>query len=112
MESLAVGTPPLVSSDEGAGPELVQDGVTGRTLPQSIVSAWAVAAGELLRDREALRLMGERGPAATSRFRDEVHAGEMLAAYELAVHGRTPALAGRGAVRAPSESEAEAPWPS
>jgi glycosyltransferase involved in cell wall biosynthesis len=111
VESMAVGTPPLVSSD-GAGPELVQDGVTGRTLPQSSANDWAVAAGELLRDREALRLMGERGPAATSRFRDEVHAGEMLAAYELAVHGRTPAQAGRGAVRAPSESEAEAPWPS
>ena len=111
VESMAVGTPPLVSSD-GAGPELVQDGVTGRTLPQSSVSAWAVAAGELLRDREALRLMGERGPAATSRFRDEVHAGEMLAAYELAVHGPTPAPAGRGAVRAQAESDVEAPWPS
>jgi glycosyltransferase involved in cell wall biosynthesis len=102
IESLAVGTPTLVSSD-GAGPELVEDGVTGRTLPQGDVSAWASAAGELLRDREALRLMGQRGPAAASRFRDDVHAGEMLAAYEVA----------RGAVRSRSDSKAEAsPWPS
>ena len=44
VESMAVGTPPLVS-DVGAGPELVDDGVTGRMLrAQATPTLWARAA--------------------------------------------------------------------
>jgi L-malate glycosyltransferase len=113
VESMAVGTPPLVSS-VGAGPELVHDGVTGRVLPPRRPDAWASAARELLEDREALRRLGERGPAAATRFRDDVHAGEMLAVYERAVDGPVPGPANPSAVAVGSlpENGAEAAWPS
>jgi glycosyltransferase involved in cell wall biosynthesis len=112
VESLAVGTPPLVSA-VGAGPELVQDGVTGRTLPPRLADPWIGAALELIQDREALGRMGERGPGAASGFRDDVHAGEMLAVYKRALGGAPRDLESRGAVRAGTrpESKAEAPWP-
>jgi L-malate glycosyltransferase len=113
VESMALGTPPLVSA-RGAGPELVEDGVSGRVLAPKRPEAWAVAASELLEDPQALRRLGERGPVAAARFRDDVHAREMLAIYERAagapVRGApswTP-----GAIAAPVEERAEEPWPS
>jgi glycosyltransferase involved in cell wall biosynthesis len=81
VESMAVGTPPLVSA-VGAGPELVADGVTGRVLPSERPDRWADAADELLRDPERLSELGGRGPAAASPFNDGVHAAQMLEVYE------------------------------
>jgi L-malate glycosyltransferase len=111
VETMAVGTPPLVGA-VGAGPELVEDGVSGRVLPPGRPELWAAAARALLEDREALRRLGERGPAAAARFRDEVHAREMLAVYRRAAEHSarrpgTPVAAG-----AASEDRAGAPWPS
>ena len=83
VESMALGTPPLVSG-VGAGPELVEDGVTGRVLPPKRPDLWAQGAHELLRDRETLRRLGERARGAAARFRDDVHAEEMLVIYERA----------------------------
>ena len=60
VESMAIGTPPLVS-DVGSGPELVDDGVSGRLLPPDRPELWVDAAQELLADRAALARMGERG---------------------------------------------------
>ena len=53
VESMALGTPPLVSL-AGAGPELVQDGVTGRLLPFDEPEAWAAAVRELPKDPQAM----------------------------------------------------------
>ena len=103
VESMALGTPPLVGAI-GAGPELVEDGVSGRVLPPRQAKLWATAAQELLDDRQALRRLGDRGPAAAARFRDEVHAAEMLAVYELVA--ALPARVDGSGVRV------EAPWPS
>jgi L-malate glycosyltransferase len=86
IESQALGTPVLVS-DTGSGPELVQDGVTGRTLPRDRPEAWAQAAAALLSDRSARARMAEHGRAAAARFRDEVQAREMLAVYADVVTG-------------------------
>jgi glycosyltransferase involved in cell wall biosynthesis len=83
VESMAMGTPPLVSS-LGAGPELVEDGVTGRTLEPGQPGPWAEAIGELLSDRAELARIGARGVAAAARFRDDVHARQMLELYERA----------------------------
>jgi L-malate glycosyltransferase len=103
VESMALGTPPLVSA-VGAGPELVEEGVSGRVVPPRQPELWATAAQELLADRQALSRMGERGQAAAADFRDEVHAAEMLAVYERAA--APPVRVDGSGVRV------EAPWPS
>jgi starch synthase len=94
VESMAMGTPPLVSTD-GAGPELVEDGISGRVLPPGQAELWAQAAGELLRDRATLGRLGERARAVAGEYRDERHAAEMLAVYERVsgarANGTTPA---------------------
>jgi glycosyltransferase involved in cell wall biosynthesis len=113
VESMALGTPPLVSA-AGAGPELVDDGVTGRVVPAKRPELWAGAADELLRDPARLRSMGERGRPAASRFRDDVHAAGMHAVYEQALagaprgHDHGPPVAATG----PGDDRVGAPWPS
>jgi glycosyltransferase involved in cell wall biosynthesis len=80
VENMAMGTPPLVSAD-GAGPELVEDGVSGRVLPPERPELWARAAADLLRDRPARDLLGERARARAAEFRDDRHAEEMVEVY-------------------------------
>jgi glycosyltransferase involved in cell wall biosynthesis len=92
MESMAMGTPALVSSVGGA-PEVLEDGVTARILPPHQAKPWADAAQELLSDGPALRRMGERARTVAAGFRDDTHAREMLAVYERALArsaGRPP----------------------
>ena len=81
LESMAMGTPLLVSSI-GGGPELVEDGVTGRVLPPKRPELWASAARELLHNPRELAHMGARARAATAKFSDELHARDMLDVYE------------------------------
>ncbi len=111
VESMALGTPPLVSSD-GAGPELVDDGVTGRVVEPKRPDLWARAAAGLLDDRQRLARMAERGPQAASRFRDEVQAAEMVALYERAAAHVSPGTTPMAPVAAghPVENRMEAPW--
>jgi glycosyltransferase involved in cell wall biosynthesis len=104
VESMAVGTPPLVG-EVGAGPELVDDRVSGRTLAPKDPEAWVRAATELLRDRDRLQRMSEAGPPAAARFTDAAHARGMLAVYQGAMAAPV-AAAGR------RDDRAEAPWPS
>ena len=89
VESMAMGTPPLVSA-VGAGPELVGDRVSGRVLPPREPAAWAEAARELLRDRPALERMGEQGRGTAARFRDDRQADQMVAVYERATRRSGP----------------------
>ena len=81
LESMAMETPLLVSS-VGGGPELVEDGVSGRVLPPKRPELWAAAVRDLLGDREALARMGAGARAATASFSDEAHARDMLDVYE------------------------------
>jgi L-malate glycosyltransferase len=81
LESMAMRTPLLVSS-VGGGPELVEDGVTGRVLPPRQPDAWASAARELLDDRQRLAEMGIQAREATAKFSDDLHARDMLDIYE------------------------------
>jgi glycosyltransferase involved in cell wall biosynthesis len=108
LESMAMGTPLLVSS-VGGGPELVEDGVTGRVLPPKRPELWANAAQSLLRDREELAHMGARARAVTVNFSDELHARDMLNIYEHVLAQPKPAPAALptaplGAIRADRES--------
>jgi glycosyltransferase involved in cell wall biosynthesis len=103
LESMSMATPMLVS-EVGGGPELVEDGVSGRLLPPKRPEIWAAAARELLGDRAALGRMAERAREATARFNDEAHARDMLAVY-------ARVLAGTTTFRAPEEQPTAAPWP-
>jgi L-malate glycosyltransferase len=113
LESMAMGTPLLVS-EVGGGPELVEDGITGRLLPPKRPDVWEAAARELLGDGPALERMGDRAREATERFGDEAHARDMLAVYQR-VLGRpvkgAPARSSRfmRAAEVPTEAAAEAP---
>jgi glycosyltransferase involved in cell wall biosynthesis len=111
VESMALGTPPLVSA-AGAGPELVDDGVTGRVVPPERRDLWARAADELLSDPARLQLMGERSRPAASRFSDDAHATEMLAVYERALAGTAPAHNPGPPLAAarPADDRVKAPW--
>jgi glycosyltransferase involved in cell wall biosynthesis len=80
VESMAMGTPPLVC-EAGSGPELVEDRVSGRTLPLEPAAAWAEAARELLTDRAGLARMGARARAGAARFSDAAQTRDVLAVY-------------------------------
>jgi glycosyltransferase involved in cell wall biosynthesis len=80
VESMAMGTPPLVSA-VGAGPELVEDRVCGRLLDPERPEAWAAAARELLADRVGMATMGANGREVARRFGDDRQAAEMEAIY-------------------------------
>jgi glycosyltransferase involved in cell wall biosynthesis len=82
LESMAMRTPLLVS-DVGGGPELVEDGVSGRLLAPKRPEVWAQAIRELLADRPSLELLGERAREVTGEFSAEAHVRAMLRAYEI-----------------------------
>jgi glycosyltransferase involved in cell wall biosynthesis len=109
VESMALGTPPLVCADS-AGPELVDDGETGRVLESAEPQLWADAIHELLVDRPALNRLAVRAPAGAARFRDDVHAAEMLALYER-VLGSPGGVGLAVRVGARADERVGAPWP-
>jgi glycosyltransferase involved in cell wall biosynthesis len=81
IEAMAAGVP-VVASAVGGVPYLVEDGVTGRTVPPADPAALAEALAELLRQPQTAQRMGEAGRAAArQRFRPEVIAGQYLALY-------------------------------
>jgi glycosyltransferase involved in cell wall biosynthesis len=115
LESMSMGTPLLVS-DVGGGPELVEDGVSGRLLPPKRPEAWAEAMYDLLQHPLRLALMSQHSRQATAGFTDDVHAREMLNVYErvLADPDSGPAavaraLASRGRARADGRAPAAVP---
>jgi glycosyltransferase involved in cell wall biosynthesis len=80
VESMAIGTPPLVS-DVGSGPELVDDGVSGRLLAPDRSEQWVEAAHELLVDPSALARMGDRARERAAGFGDDAQVRDVLAVY-------------------------------
>ena len=79
-ESMAVGTPGLVTSTGGLG-DYVLDGVNGRLLPPHAPDLWVDAAIELLNDPETLARMSKESIRTAARFTDRRYSDEMLAAY-------------------------------
>lgn len=80
-ESMAMGTPVLVSSDGGPS-EYVVDGESGRVLPRDEPGRWAEAARELLTDEARLSHMSAQAGRAVAGFTDEVYRDEMVRVYE------------------------------
>jgi glycosyltransferase involved in cell wall biosynthesis len=60
LQALAVETP-VVGSDVGGIPEIIQPGKTGRIFPSSDAAALASAIGETLADEKTTRANSERG---------------------------------------------------
>jgi glycosyltransferase involved in cell wall biosynthesis len=87
VESMAIGTPPLVS-DVGSGPELVEDGISGRLLPPDRPELWATAAAELLADPSELARMSAGAQERAAGFGDAAQIRGVLAVYDR-VLGRT-----------------------
>ncbi len=79
-ESMAIGTPVLVSNDGGPS-EYVVDSESGRVLPPDRPDQWAQAACELLTDPPALARMSQMAQRAVARFTDQSYSGEMLRVY-------------------------------
>lgn len=67
LEALATATP-VVATTAGGLPQVIEDGVTGRLVPERDAGALAAAIGELLADRERARALGA---AARARMRRE-----------------------------------------
>ena len=59
-EAMGFGLP-VIATNAGASPELVEDGISGRLVPPLDPVALATALGELLADREQAARMGARG---------------------------------------------------
>jgi glycosyltransferase involved in cell wall biosynthesis len=84
-ESMAMGTPVLVSSDSGVS-EYVENGVSGHLLPAGEPHRWAEAILELIDgDSERIPAMGEQARARVSLFTDENYAKEVRGVYREAL---------------------------
>jgi glycosyltransferase involved in cell wall biosynthesis len=85
IEALMHGIP-VVASDVGALPEMVNDRVTGRIFPAGDSAALANALVELLSDPDLCRRYGEAGrEAANSRYSSKVVSQRLGDAIRLAL---------------------------
>ncbi|MDX1395608.1 MAG: glycosyltransferase family 4 protein [Gemmatimonadota bacterium] len=80
-EALARGTP-VVASDVGALPEIIEDGVSGLLAPPGDAEALASRIGRILDDTALRGRLAEAGLARAERFTIGRFADAMLAAYE------------------------------
>jgi glycosyltransferase involved in cell wall biosynthesis len=81
LEAMALGRP-VIATNAGGPPEIVEDGVTGLLVPPSDPPALAAAILRLLADRSTTEAMGRRGQERfESRFTAARMAQDMLALY-------------------------------
>jgi D-inositol-3-phosphate glycosyltransferase len=84
LEAMACGTP-VVASQVGGLPYLVQDGVTGYTVPTSDVQALADRVAKLLKNPQHRARLGEQAAAAAKEFSWEIIARKILDLYQEAL---------------------------
>lgn len=81
LEGMSYGLP-MVTTDVGGIPELVQEGVTGYLTPSEQPEAFARAIRRMLDDPEAMKRMGEAGRNITlNHFTPEVRVKQLEALY-------------------------------
>lgn len=84
LEAMASGVP-VVVSDLGGSPELVEEGVTGRIVPSEDVRALAAALADLLADPEQARALGRAGRERVRRdFSPATHVSALERVYAAA----------------------------
>jgi len=81
LEAMASGTPVIASEVGGLG-YLVQDGVTGYTIPDSDPEILCERLGSLLGDQELQKAMGERAAEYAKEYDWEKIAGAIVKVYE------------------------------
>jgi glycosyltransferase involved in cell wall biosynthesis len=80
---------PVVASDAGGLPEVVEDGITGLVVPRGDSTALARAIGSLLADPDRRRAMGQAGRARALRLFDWDRSAEQFEQLYLEVAART-----------------------
>lgn len=82
VEAMGSGLP-VIGSDKGAFPEIVEDGKTGRCVDVNDLDAWEKALDQLLSDRHTRVRMGESGRArAEAEFAISDHWTRLFGIYE------------------------------
>ena len=81
LEAMACGTP-VVASQVGGLAYLVQDGVTGYTVPSSDVQALADRIAELIKNPQLRDRLGEQAAAVAQEFSWEIIAKRILNLYQ------------------------------
>jgi D-inositol-3-phosphate glycosyltransferase len=81
LEAMACGTP-VVASQIGGLAYIVQDGVTGYTVPSSDVNALADRLAELIKDPELRARLGKQAASVAQGFSWDIIAGRMLGLYQ------------------------------
>jgi D-inositol-3-phosphate glycosyltransferase len=87
LEAMACGTP-VVASQVGGLAFLVQDGVTGYTVPTSDVEALADRLTALIKDPDLRDRLGEQAAALAQDFSWDIIAGRILEQYQAVVTGQ------------------------
>jgi glycosyltransferase involved in cell wall biosynthesis len=80
IEAMAMATP-VLATDQGGPPEILEDGVTGRLLAPRDARAWAEAASALLGDEGARDAMGEAARQEAQRFDRDAYARRIAELY-------------------------------
>ncbi len=80
---------PVVVTDEGALPELVQGGAAGRVAPPTDPTAFATHISTLLRDSQLAGQLGARAAAASRQFDTQVIAARVWSRYQQLVRAKT-----------------------
>lgn len=88
MEAMAVGLP-VVATNVGAIPEMIEDGITGRLVPPGNPARLAEAIAVLLEDTKFRRALGKRAQQMASQSWDkDVIATRTLSQYAELLNGR------------------------
>ena len=91
VEAMGFGTP-VVATDHGAFPEMIEDGVTGRLVPRGDAAALAAAVRDLTADPARLDAMREQTRARfAERFSRDVNYRQLRAIYDEAMAQREAA---------------------
>jgi glycosyltransferase involved in cell wall biosynthesis len=79
---------PIVCTDTGGNPELIEDGVTGFLVPVGDVDALAKRIEMLLLDRELAQRLGERARVSARAYSHVRMVDEHMALYDVVLSGR------------------------